>query len=161
MRYYQIIDGQPSQVNLRQVLPNTSNPELLPASILEGFGIYQLIDESGKVLDSIAWDGTAIVPVWVDPPAPAQPPNWVGFRNALYLSPDWFTLSTSSLAAVKIANELSLLLWSYSPEAEAEVVATIAAFKSVTSPSEEQKIAIATIMQDNLLSQSFIDEVLK
>jgi len=166
MRYYRIIDGQPFSVSLRQSLPNTSNPDLLSEPDLESYGIYQLLPESGKILESIDWDGEKLVPAWVDPPAPDLPPvpiqpNWVGFRNALYPSPEWYSLSTSSLPALKIANELSLLLWSYSPEAEAEVVATIAAFKAVTNPTEEQKITIANVMQGNSLPQSFIDEVLK
>ena len=77
-------------------------------------------------------------------------PDWTKLRSSLYLSSEWYRVKTASIESAAIASELWHLFWNYDryPEIGAEIVSTIAALKIVSSPTVEEKNAIAQIMRD-------------
>ena len=78
------------------------------------------------------------------------PIDWAVLRSSLYLSSEWYRVKTASIESAAIASELWHLFWNYDryPEIGAEIVSTIAALKIVSSPTVEEKNAIAQIMKD-------------
>lgn len=78
MLYFVVIDGIPSQVNLTNYFPNTSNPECLD---LAEYGIHA-IQEEGELL-SVSWNGEAIVCEW------KPQPDWTSFKTALLIDPSF------------------------------------------------------------------------
>jgi len=80
--YYLRQDQSLTGVNLKEALPNTSDPELLDEAVLKANLIYRVAIEEGKELQSVTYNSQtdSVDAVWL---APMPLPDWQGFLNGM------------------------------------------------------------------------------